>query len=341
MRVIITFFLTLLLATQVQAAVLFETNFDSDADWTVVQPTDTSNNCWTGCESMPTGITAYYNGRSYCSGIDEPGNNNLYLDTGAGNPSESNACNSGAKCVTYWAESCTDQLENSDGNLGIDLGQEYSDLYVRFKIRFKANYQLIANFQFKMYHVQHVTTEHEPFAYFTHPENRPTSSGGFSSYGDNNLYFYANARCLTDNDCYGDINWSLGSIADNRSSGLLDGNWHTIELRHVANSEIGATDGMIELWVDGTKKSYAVGYEGDVIPWSDTGSAELRGFRFVALGGNSNNQWDVSCANMAECEQWYSIDDVVVATTYVGTDYSPGASSSGATFGGGTFSGKF
>ena len=309
----------------VNAAVIFETNFDSGDDWTVTQPTSQTNSCHPS-EScgMPNGFTSYENGRSFCSGIDEPGRNTMYFDTYAGYPSETNACYSGAKCFTFWDESCTEQMENSDGQIGVHLGQEYEDIYVRFKIRFKTDFELASNFLHKFYHIQHSVTNTDPFAYLNnegHENNQPLSSGGLSSYADGTLYFYVNARCQNTYYCYDDINWSLGSISSNRSSGLLDGDWHTIEIRQKRNSSIGTANGLIELWIDGSKKSYVTGYEGDEIPFNDSGSSQLRGWSFVSIGGNTNNQFDTSCSNLADCEQWYAVDDVVISTTYVGTSY--------------------
>jgi hypothetical protein len=329
MKIIITILCLILFSTSCGAAVIFEDNFDSDADWTVQQPTDAGNNCSSNC-GLPGGWTAYYNGYSFCAGVTGvPGNNSMYIDTYAGYPDETNACFSGAKCVTHWQESCTDQFEDSDGNIGVDLGQEYADIYLRYKIRFKTNFEIWNTnaMQFKLYHVQHMVTGENPFVYLNNPgseNNVPNVSGGLYLY-DSGLYFYTNARCQETYMCFGDILWSLGTLTENRQAGgLLDGSWHTVEMRYARNSAIGTADGIIELWVDGNKKNYVAGYEGDDIPFNDAGSAELRGFRFAAIGGNSKNPWDLVGNTMADREQWYSIDDVVVSDTYVGVDYTIG-----------------
>jgi len=322
-------------ATYANATVLFEDNFDSQDDWTETQSLSSSSSCYSAC-GAPVGWLAYYNGYNHCNaGItNRPGNNNIYLDTYAGYPLETNPAYSGVKCLTYWPESCTDQFEDGDGNIGVDLGQEYADVYLRFKIRFKDNFefQTASGMQFKLYHAQHYVTGTEPFAYLGDSEvfwnNRPVASGGISHYGGTNMYFYSNARYQNNYYEYNDILWDLGTIADNRSTGLLDGEWHTLELRFVRNSAVGVADGSMQLWIDGTLKSFVPSYEANTIEWNDEGDREeLRGFRFFGVGGNQRNQWDTATNNdMSDHEQWYSLDDVVVADSYVGTDYIIGGS---------------
>jgi hypothetical protein len=175
----------------------------------------------------------------------------------------------------------------------------------------------------KLYHIQHYESG-TPHAYFTrNTGNQPVSSGGLGQYG-NMIKFYAENRCQNNYYCHPITNWYLGSVSwAYAPGGIYDGNWHSIELRIRRNSSIGAIDGIIELWLDGVKKNYVDGYRGNDIPYNDSGSTELRGWRYVMIGGNTSNQFDSSCSNMADCEQWYAMDDVVVSTRYIGPGDAP------------------
>lgn len=112
-----------------------------------------------------------------------------------------------------------------------------------------------------------------------------------------------------------------------------DGDWHCIEVRHKMNTHNGSAweaDGVLQIWVDGALQTHRTN-----IPWlksSGEFSAETpaRGWRVVAIGGNTNNYWIASGDNSGgEREQWYAIDDVVISTTYVGPDYVIGGGGAG------------
>lgn len=313
------FFLILLFPSLCFGTVLFQDNFDSDSDWIGTQNSSGTNSCTSSC-TVPGDWTGYYIEGCLCDGVSgEPGNHSMYVDTGAGYPSESTGCRSG-KCLTHWQESCVASFQNSDAQLAKDLGSEYADLYFRWYVKFKPSFEMESKdgVMFKMWHIQHYDpgTNASWWMYFgSGPTNQPVGSGGLVVYGTT-LFAYAAARCQNTYYCHGDINWTIGSLSSAyNAGGLFDGDWHQIIIRAARNSEIGVADGALELWIDGSKKSYASGYEGDDIAWNDTGSSQLRGFRLVTLPGNSYNQWDSSCTNMADCEQWYAVDDVKVVTT--------------------------
>ena len=316
--------------------VIFQDNFDSSANWTVTQPTGSSVSCSNSSCGVPGGWTGYYNGACLCDGVSgEPGNNLLYINQYAGYPNETNACRGGSgKCLNIWQESCISGFDNSDAQMTFDSGTEYEELYLRFYIRFKSGWELKPlvgedGFAMKLYHIQHYSSG-SPHAYFgANPGNQPVSSGGLNQYSTS-IQFYSENRCQTNYYCHAITLWTLGSTTwGYAAGGIFDGNWHSIELRIKRNSSIGVSDGILELWFDGVKKNYISGYQGNDIPYNDSGSSELRGWRYVMLGGNSYNQWDTSCSNMADCEQWYAIDDVVISTTYIGpgtpVDNSPQA----------------
>jgi chitinase len=315
---------SLFLCINAQAAVIFQDNFDSSANWTVTQPIAGGNQCWSDC-NIPGSWTGYYNSGSKCIGASGvPGNNNLYINV-AGYPTESTTCRGGSgKCFTHWMESCLQppQFDDADGMLGIDLGAEYEDVYVRIYIRFDSAFELDPAGMFKLFHAQHWAGSATPWNYFERDtNNQPVAAGGIANYGGI-LFLYSSARCFTTYNCYGDINWRLGTTAwAYANGGVFDGNWHSIEMRYKRNSAIGVANGLIEAWFDGVKKPYESGYAGNAIPFTNSGT-DLRGFRFISVGGN-NTAWNYGCTNMTACEQWWAIDDVVISTTYIGPDGAP------------------
>lgn len=404
-----------LISLSSNATILFEDNFDSDDDWTVTQPSSQDAYCLSSCNIGDGDWDHYLNG--YCWADNElsgePGNNLLYIDQYAGYPDETNTCHGGSgKCLTYWQESFASWNNwESDGDLGIDLGEEKADIYMRWFVRFKNGFELGAEYsQFKMWHVQHYDpTSYElqfvsgsgsaptygvtingatsgatgevnglvlgsgswgsnatgalslinitgtfqngetlrvsstgfatasgtthlstsPWRYFAYSAaNRPLSSGGLLiGAGSNSISFYAGIGCQYQGGsyCNGDIIWPISSVTVARAEGgLFDGDWHSIEYHFHRNSEIGTDDAYIEVWLDGNKLTHLDGYPDHDLKMNDTGSLELRGFRYASIGGNSNNKWDTSCSNAADCEQWYAMDDIVVADEYIGPDYDIG-----------------
>ncbi len=320
-------------ASEDTSGVLFYDDFDAWADWTVTQPSSTAANCLSSC-SLGDEWDMYRNGFCICANEleDEPGNNNFYVDQYAGYPDETNTCHGGSgKCAIHWAESCSDLFDQSDWNLGVDLGQEYEEIYLRWYIRFKSSWETGADEEsgMKLYHIQHYdpAASETPWVYFgTAPSNTPTSSGGLNKYS-NTIQFYSENRCqCIDEECSSyycnDITvWQLGSTTwAYAAGGIYDGDWHCLELHIKRDSEIGGADGVIELWFDGTKKNYLSGYSGTSREYNPTGSSELRGWRHVSLFGNNDNHFDTSCATVADCEQWYAIDDVVISTEYIGVE---------------------
>ncbi len=129
--IIFFIFSVFLWAAPANAGVIFQDNFDSQADWTRTQPLNQLQTCWVNC-NVPSGWDHYYDGFSYCPG--GPGNNNMYLNG-------VNFRGASGKGMTFWDESCVDFVEDSDGNLGKFLGADYQEVYMRFYIKFSPTYQ--------------------------------------------------------------------------------------------------------------------------------------------------------------------------------------------------------
>jgi hypothetical protein len=177
----------------------------------------------------------------------------------------------------------------------------------------------------KLFHIQHYL-DGSPHAYFSANEgNQPVVSGGIKQYSTY-IELYAAGRCYDTYYCHDDTIWRISTVtAAFQTGGIFDGNWHCLEWRVKRNSAINTADGLIEVWLDGTKLTYLDGYPNTGYNFTETGS-DLRGWAYASIGGNTNNVFDTSCANTADCEQWYAMDDVVISTTYVGTDYVIGSS---------------
>lgn len=321
--------LAVFLFSAAHAQVLFQSNFDSATDYTVAQSASISSACYTGC-SIPGGFTAYNNAYSQCgSGISgRPGYNNFYVSSVAGYPAGSATCRGGSgKCWTKWQEAClapSTNFDDADANLGYDLGTERENVHLRFYIKFPTNFNIIDNQSFKLWHIQHYNGGGaNPWNYFERDtNNQPTASGGIRRADSNYIDLYAEARGYPTYYTHGFMFWRLGTYAWAKAAGgIMDGDWHSIEIRQKRNSAIGVADGLLEVWVDGVKKSTWTDYPANDINFNN-GGTELRGFRFVSVGGN-NMSWTTACSDgsgsMTECEQWYAIDDVAISTSYIGT----------------------
>lgn len=326
---------TMFLFSVAHAQVLFQNNFDSTPDYTVAQSTSVSSACYQGCSLG--GWTAYNSALTQCgSGITgRPGYNNFYVNSVAGYPTGSQTCRGGSgKCWTKWQEAClapSTNFDDADANFGFDLGREYEDLYLRFYIKFPTTFAMIDWQAFKLWHVQHYNGGGaSPWNYFERDtNNQPVAVGGIRRADSNYIDIFAEGRGYPTYYAHNFMFWRLGTLAWARApGGILDGNWHSIEIRTKRNSAIGAANGLIEVWFDGVKKSTWADYPANDINFNN-GGTDLRGWRFVSIGGN-NMSWTTACSDgsgsMSECEQWYAIDDVVISTQYIGPGDVPTAS---------------
>jgi hypothetical protein len=334
------------------AQVLFQDNFNSTPDWTIAQQPSTEVRCFAGYNSPcspapPQGWSGYYNGMSYMGNAGYGvGYNNMYINTIPGYPFEtSGTCRGGSgKCLTFWDEAASNNFVNSDGQLYIDLGQEYQDIYYRFFFKFgrRANgspYSFTNNQQdypqHKLFHLQHFASG-APWQYFhTNEGNQPVFVGGLASYAPSigstgDLTTYSATRCYSGNGTgdagyycqgtptsYGQIGFPTKQIARS-STAMNDGNWHSMEVRLKMNTFSGTTfraDGIYSLWIDGVQID---NYTNAVFSQNGAETNPVRGFRVLAVGGNSSFHFP-TCTESANCEQWYAIDDIVVSTQRIGS----------------------
>lgn len=368
-KTIIFIFLFLLSATYLafdaQAGIIFQENFDNQQDWTVTQSRLADSVCYTPYNgpctpAPPANWSGYYNGISWLGNFQPGygnGYNHMYINAIPGYPYETTGtCRGGSgKCLTFWDEAVYDGFVNSDGQLLVDLGNEYPEIYIRFYIKFgrKADGTDYAftnsgsDFPMhKIMHLQHYLSG-SPSQYFAQNEgNQPVVSGGFAAYGPvggpGNFMNYMGYRCLgasqpnppTEPVCaapgcnyycqgtpvYRYDSGCLDQVTSNSSfnNSIGDGNWHMIEYRFKMNTAAGTADGVYEFWYDGVKKDSRT-----KIPFNQTGApTPLRGWRLFSIGGN--NYLRFSGCSGASCEQWYAIDDIFIATEVPGKPNPPG-----------------
>lgn len=364
--------LVLLLAFNANAEVLFEDNFDDHSDWGPTQnswPTTTSVSSSNGatdgstaCSTCPDG-TAEYRGYYIASsawdsykGEDtlQINDDNYRGDSGKAltlwmEPINSSHCDGG----TYWC---------SDGQLSVSLPDSYDEIYIRYYIKFDSSFVWdVTNSSSKgkflrATHLHEIDGE-SMYAFGYDGNHFPAV---FLDFSDQGIYSIDNTQVrlmprfqssyhegatpdpdyLTNNDYEGYfVSGGTGTNGNKTFEELLgDGEWHCIELRLEGNSAMGEEDGEWQTWIDGTSVALRTN-----VAWADEvyncagGNCinppdDFVGWNWVSIGGNFYNRY---YASTVQTEQWYAIDDLVISTTYVGTDYVIGGSSSG----GATFSG--
>lgn len=129
-------------------------------------------------------------------------------------------------------------------------------------------------------------------------------------------------------------NGTLGSSSSlTWKESLMDGNWHCVEYKLKGNSAKGVSDGEWLMYID---DHLAISKTN--IPWADMGAdasgntkcsdcsgrvisppSNFVGWNTVIIGGNAYIQRYPNTSS-TDVEQWYSIDDLVISTTRVGTD---------------------
>jgi hypothetical protein len=221
----------------VQAAIIFEDNFDSQANWQATFPIggypnpDDSAGAAAYCNPGANGIGTTCNFASGGFSLPSPYNvvrvqgktcaarefQGLYFNSIPGYPYESaGACYGGnGKCLTVWEELCGDNFDHSDNDIGIALPDEYQEAWIRFRFKvgrranglpYYANHELTGGTMKKLWHFQHWDSETgaSPFNYFSRDQhNYPVTVGGYSMY-ENYFELYDQSRCWCSENDYPD-----------------------------------------------------------------------------------------------------------------------------------------
>lgn len=126
---------------------------------------------------------------------------------------------------------------------------------------------------------------------------------------------YSNTNPLTTSSHYPDYDY------------VGNGNWVTYEV-HARHNTVGQSDGLFELWLNGTKVAQVSGML--------TRASENTKFNYIILPDNHANkiyglayypELVVEALSTPHAEQLFTIDEIVVSTTYVPDDYVIGTPS--------------
>jgi len=325
-----------------QAEVIFEDNFDAQADWA---PTGTEcGGHWAErCvdNDIPPGWTWYRNsehwpetpGQRISSDVHRGESGKSWIKSSESNhdPGESN----------YYSDSILQKV----------FPKDYEELYVGFWIKFSPTWRWLTNplasGEFKLVRISHFdggegvnpfqmgwsgntapmylfqVKQSNRWGWRAHHEPRCDNQVD-NYYCDNHDGYDPLYDCVPGMTCTG-YEHSSGSVHPSYEDMMGDGEWHFLEYYVKMNSAPGASDGEFAYWVDGYKHHHYTGRK-----WRYEGSPENLGWNSVAIGGNWNNWFSESADN--EEEEWYAIDDVVISTTRIGTDMiSPPLAPSGLT----------
>ena len=299
------------------AEVIFHDNFDTHPDWELQQPLGGTNalQAYNGEASIPTGYHSYRISGSYFS---DPGNNSIIINS-------VNARNGSGKSITFWNES-NDRGDGwaSDNQLGIYFPKGYSEVYVRFYIRFQEGWQWNSTQAYeKIFRMTHYHGG-SPYVFFSDGNQHPIAGAHIARYTSSsnncmefvfryeNIYYPDQAepsRKRNHTEYVGD--GSYGGGGDNL---IADSNWHCWEFFFKMNSAVGVPDGIFKFWHDGILETDITDFA-----WSDHGSQEnpRLNWNYLTIGGNTFNHYAL---NSAEEEQYYQIDDLVVSTEPIGMD---------------------
>jgi chitinase len=332
-----------LLCSKVTAQVIFQENFDSQADWTRSQPSGGSETDLTPSATVPTNWTDFRNEFSIFSlspSLGTSGHPTMNIISGS-----EYAYGGTGKAFVYYSESgedtyCGPTVWCSDGLLGKSLvgtnySQGYDDIYIRFKLKLQPGWQWRMGGAMKILHVSHYGGNGNLYDYHSSNENKPRMVAVLQLEPD-----WRTLRLMTLNSClpttgtietyYNPHNQSYAGEGDpavtpgcawGGANCMAGGEWHTLEFRLKMNSAAGRSDGIMQFWVDGIME----GSKTDINWISQDASgnpADPANYRWnhVWLGGNNYNGY---AARSSVSEQWYAIDDVVIANEYIGPQDAP------------------
>lgn len=330
--IFLLFILFILVASPAIAEVVFDDNFDTQADWTA-----SVEECGLGCSDPPANWTFYRSTGSWES--DTGGEDTISI-------SSANARDGSGKALTVWNESRPGQSGwGADGMVSVLLDNDYTDLYIQVWIKYDPSWQAAApaDMMIKTFRVMHYDRSGNPFQFFTSGNSCPIYLYDLKNSNTYGTRLMSSFRCdMQESDYYcgnndymieeTDFEGSLyedfyeprigdpGSYNDNGMP--ADGDWHKyvwhIKMNSYAGSGSWNTDGVLQLWIDDQLQT-------DIshMRWIESGTDSTIGWNLVGLGGNAYNEYS---AEENKDEQWYAMDDFVVSTTPIASDYVIGSS---------------
>jgi hypothetical protein len=307
------------LLNQAQAEILWQENFDNQADWqprpAINDQTETgaSYNCSSGdCSSTaPDGWDYHYiNGLWW--GPD-------YQDTVRINNEHSHGI---GKSFVHHSEDTVGLSHangwNSDGQIAKHFTEGFTDVYISLYMQVDPTWtwSLDDNGFAKIFRISSWDpTISGAYTFFSGGGHGPIyvfDMYNTVNYGWRQLHAM---RCAPqsdyyycpDNDSPSNYRWA-GNPGFKDVGSLGDGAWHKLTFHFKMNTEISGVwqaDGVFEFWKDDVLEYAKLDKK-----WIYEGSSRL--WNLVDIGGNVNNHWSDATPFS---EQWYALDDLCIATT--------------------------
>lgn len=326
----------------VRSDVIFEETFDNQPDYTSSQPLNLAG--WThrrNGEDIWSPMTGYPN---HHDAFEVLSSNSDKARGGQG------------KSFVAWRESYDLGWKNwnSDGILAKYIEEGLDQVYVRFWIRFSDNFT--PEGQTKLFRISSWDGGVDIFGYGQDRYNAPIMLWDYNhnNYGQRNFlafrghpqetnYYLSNPKpvglprsmmtgdlSLNFDDDIRDLNgdgqmdnfvYLRGLLSGRFLSGIVDhddvygSDWHKVEFFVKMNSSPGAMDGVVMQWLDDQ-----LIFRNTSMPWMGAESEGGRKFNVVAIGGNDFFR---SYPNVKEYEEWYAIDDVLIADSIPNEELFP------------------
>lgn len=321
----IVFACALLFLGQAPAEVLFSDNFDSHSDWHPSPGTDDEgvSGASSACDSgdctvqVPTGWSYYRT-----TGWWWPP---TYNDT-IGVYSQVDHTTGSGKALIVYNESnqgTSGDGWGADGQLTKQLDSGYDHIFIRFWMRLQDGWEWesVGPYgQIKVARILHYDGSGSVYLNGSSGNNGPgsiwdilQSQWGWYSLNSLRCAPIASYYSCTDGDYSNGVDF--GATFDNH---MGTGNWYKIVIEQKLNTYSGSAwnaDGIYRMWSnDGLLLEIT-----DKM-WVEDGT-DTWDWNTVGFGGNADNQWT---ANENYGEQWYAIDDIVIATTYQEAIDGPG-----------------
>jgi len=323
---------------QAQAEVIWQENFDNQDNWELEQSTsDVVISSWQGENNIPPNFNFI---RIAPSVYDENNqHNSMIIDS-------SNHRGIAGKGLTFWVESGDQSCGSgahwcSDSLLGVNLTDAtatdgvtrdgYEEIWVKLYIKFDSEWDMkVTRNTFpmhKFFRTEWWSGEFAPWSYFNGSSRWSPAvifdimrmNNGQGNIGWKDIYRYDNEVTppwdpphVEFEDGYTlDGNYGGTGVPFNSPGNIGDNNWHEMIYHIKLNSVIGAEDGIVQSWFDGSELSSTTD-----LAFGDIGAPPApnrRKWNVFIFGGNDFNEFDPVFENYSE--QWWAIDDIVIATT--------------------------
>jgi len=302
----------LALSAPCYGSVVFEDNFDAQANWAQGKPTESGVNY----PPFPAaGAPA-----NWSTWRAVPWNPPVADPIAITNSVTSDHTTGSGKQFVARVQACGPDIFStafcSDTILAKVLPQEHQELYARFWLKTQPGWKFTANqnnnhkiFRFLRYDgsgafFQNGTAGSEaPLVFFDLGEYWTDGHADYTfAYRGYPVSSYSGATGTKNNTIQ-----SFGTGTSTASGNWADGQWHRYDIRAKLNTT-GTANGVVEFWFDGVKK-----YSATDVNFKLSGSNSI-GWNAFMIGGNHQTDFPAG-------EQWYAIDDVVISTTPIPDNY--------------------